>query len=561
MAIDQTQLRTLLIEAEVLSAEQFDDVASRKEVTQIGIEDALTQSGLVTEEQLGQLLSLFYDVPFVNLQNREINADLVQRIPEMFARAHALLPLEETETLMTIATSNPENLSEQSLIEKYIRKEVKWMYATPRDIRAHMFVFQKDPKAAFESILAQATLAQEMDTRVIQLVSSILDYAFQAGASDVHIEPEEHCSLIRFREDGVLHDIAELPVSFHEHLLTRLKVLARLATDEHRLAQDGKIVHKTNWGDTIEIRLSLIPTIKAEKAVMRLLSDKSHTYSLADLGLSTTDYKAVSDVVHKPWGAILVTGPTGSGKTTTLYAILRVLNQRGVNITTIEDPVEFDIEGLNQIQVNEKTGLTFASGLRSIVRQDPDIIMVGEIRDSETADIAVNAAMTGHLVLSTIHTNDSATSFPRLQDMNVEDFLIASTVNLVIAQRLVRKNCISCLTSVTVDKTQQELIEHVPHIKKYLTELTGKKIVKSHTLFRGKGCHICHGTGFKGRIGVFEVLNVTDSIRTAIMEKKHADEIHKIAVEEGMTTMLYDGLRKMVAGQTTLEEVLRVTKE
>jgi len=561
MPIDQTQLRTLLIDAGVLTSEQFDQVASRKEVATIGIEDVLTQSGLVTDEQLGQLLSLHYNVPFVNLQQREILTDVVQRIPEVFAREHVLLPLEESEKSITIATVSPDDLVLQSLIEKYLRKEVRWMYATPRDIRAHLFVFQKDPKVAFEAILKQSSASHQMDTRVIELVSLIIDYAFQAGASDIHIEPEERCSLIRFREDGVLHDIAELPFEFHENILTRLKVLARLATDEHRLAQDGKIVHKTNWGDSVEVRLSVIPTTKAEKAVMRLLSDKSHAYSLADLGLSTEDFAHVSDVVHKPWGAILVTGPTGSGKTTTLYALLRVLNQRGVNITTIEDPVEFEIEGLNQIQVNEKAGLTFANGLRSIVRQDPDIIMVGEIRDSETADIAVNAAMTGHLVLSTLHTNDAATTFPRLQDMGVEDFLVASTVNLVIAERLVRKNCLNCLTSVPLDKIKEALIEQVPHMKEYLFALTGKKVFKNQSFFKGKGCHVCHGTGFKGRVGVFEVLPVTEAIRSAIMEKKNADEIRALAIQEGMTTMLYDGLRKMVAGQTTLEEVLRVTKE
>ena len=294
---------------------------------------------------------------------------------------------------------------------------------------------------------------------------------------------------------------------------------------------------------------------------MRLLTDKSHSFTLTDLGLSTPDYKKISDVIHKPWGAILVTGPTGSGKTTLLYAMLRVLNQRGVNITTIEDPVEFDIENISQIQVNEKAGLTFANGLRSIVRQDPDIIMVGEIRDKETAGIAVNAAMTGHLVLSTLHTNDAATTFPRLQDMDIEDFLVASTVNVVVAQRLVRKTCGNCLTSVKMDTVRLELLERTPNLKEYFMELTGKKVLKTHRLYEGKGCHVCHGTGFHGRIGIFEVLVVSDSVREAIMQHKNADDIHGIALEEGMTSMLYDGLRKVTVGQTTLEEVLRVVKE
>jgi type IV pilus assembly protein PilB len=565
MALTKDQLHAALVDTGGVTEEQFQEAAGRKEAAQIGVDGVLVARGELKDEQLGQLLALSFNVPFVNLQAQPVEKNVVNLLPEAYARTHDLLPVRESQSEVMIATTQPDDIVSRATLEKYLRRHVTFAYATPRDIKAHMFLFQADPREAFKAIADRPMVGEAgTDTRTVELVDAIINYAYQAGASDVHIEPEEDYSLVRFRQDGILHDVAELPVKIHENIMTRLKVLSRLATDEHRAAQDGKITHKTPWGDEVEIRLSLIPTTHAEKAVMRLLSDQSHAYALSDLGFAPDDYQKVSDVIHKPWGSILVTGPTGSGKTTTLYAILRILNQRDVNITTIEDPVEFDIENVNQIQVNEKTGLTFASGLRSIVRQDPDIIMVGEIRDSETAAIAVNAAMTGHLVLSTLHTNDASTAFPRLQDMGVEDFLIASTVNVIVAQRLVRKICMSCIQSVDMEALQEEMIERVPHVKEHVLELMGggkKKTLKNLRTFSGKGCHVCHGSGFKGRIGVFEVLSATDAIREAIMARKNADEIRELAIKEGMTSMLYDGLRKVLSGQTTIEEVLRVTRE
>ena len=311
----------------------------------------------------------------------------------------------------------------------------------------------------------------------------------------------------------------------------------------------------------MEIRLSILPTTQKEKAVMRLLAEQTEAYSLVELGLQAEDYKKIATAMEKPWGMILATGPTGCGKTTTLYAMLQVLNRREINITTIEDPVEVDLEGINQIQVDEKVGLTFAKGLRSIVRQDPDIIMVGEIRDVDTASIGINAAMTGHLVLSTLHTNNAATAFVRLLDMGIEPFLLSSTINVVVAQRLVRKICMNCIESTTFNGVQQKLLAHTPQIEPLLLHLTQKTTVHGLRVFHGKGCPVCHGSGYKGRIGVFETLVVTDEIRESIMGKKQADEIQEIARGQGMTSMLTDGLRKALLGQTTLEEVLRVVYE
>ena len=560
--LTKQELHDIFVDSEIVSEEQFASAAATKEAASLGIDAVLISRGLLKDDQVGQLMSFHYGKPFVNLRNTHIADEVLALLPEEFAREHLILPIKATETSVQVVTADPSNVLLRSLLEKYFRRAVEFAYATPTDLKAHMFLFQKDPKEGLMSIVEKAKGTPEgSSSLIIDLTDEILNYAYQGGASDIHVEPEDDYTVIRFRTDGILHDIVELPIKLHDGIMTRLKVLSRLATDEHRAAQDGKIAHKTQWGDEVEIRLSIVPTTHAEKAVMRLLSDKSRSFSLADLGLDSADFQKVSDVIHKPWGAILVTGPTGSGKTTTLYSVLKILNERDVNITTIEDPVEYDMEGVNQIQVNEKTNLTFAKGLRSVVRQDPDIVMVGEIRDSETAAIAINAAMTGHLVLSTLHTNDAATAFPRLVDMEVEDFLIASTVNIVIAQRLVRHICRSCIQTTALSETEKQMIKRIPHVQEYLTSITKKKDLSSIRTFRGKGCHVCHQSGFKGRTGAFEILVSSEAIREAVMQRKNADEIRDIAVSEGMTTMLYDGLRKVIMGVTTLEEVLRVTHD
>jgi type IV pilus assembly protein PilB len=562
MDLTVDQLRKALVAPGDVTQEDFEKARTAKETSEVGIANVLISRGVLKEDVYGKRMAEFFGVPYVNFQRTHVPSEVIQLLPEAFARQHILLPVKAEKDKFVIATSNPTNLIERSLLEKYLRHPVEYVYSTPGDLKSHMYLFAKDPTKGLEAILARRSTDENVtDTTTIELVDAIIDYAYQGGASDIHIEPEDEYTKVRFRQDGMLHDIIDLPANLHDNVMTRLKVLAKLATDERRAAQDGKIRHKTKWGERVEVRLSLVPTTHAEKAVMRLLADRSRTYNLATLGFAEEDYKKVSDVIHRPWGMILVTGPTGSGKSTTLYSILTVLNKREVNITTIEDPVEFDMEGVNQIQVNEKTGLTFAKGLRSIVRQDPDVVMVGEIRDSETANIAVNAAMTGHLVLSTLHTNDSATAFPRLQDMGVEDFLIASTVNIVVAQRLVRKICPNCSTKVESDAIREKLIEENLFIKKSLQELTKKKATRSIEMYKGKGCGVCHQSGYHGRVGVFEVLIVDEPIREAIMAHKNADEIRELALKQGMTTMIYDGLRKMLAGVTTLEEILRVTNE
>ena len=381
----------------------------------------------------------------------------------------------------------------------------------------------------------------------------LVEYAYREQVSDIHIEPEEERSLVRFRIDGILHDVLLFPKNLHDRIITRIKVLSRLRTDEHLASQDGKMRIQMEE-ENLDIRVSILPIVDGEKIVLRLLASQSRQFSLTDLGMNETDLQKVTKAYGKSYGMILSTGPTGSGKSTSIYAILKILNIREKNITTIEDPVEYRIKGVNQIQVNPKTNLTFASGLRSILRQDPNIVMVGEIRDSETAGIAVNAALTGHLVLSTLHTNDAATALPRLIDMKVEPFLVASTINVIVAQRLVRKICDLCKTSV--DTSFEEISKNLPleMVKKHF----GDK--KQLHIYQGAGCKVCHGTGYNGRIGLFEVLEINSDLKKLINTKADSDTILKKAQEAGMAIMFDDGLDKVVKGITTIEEVLRVTK-
>lgn len=387
----------------------------------------------------------------------------------------------------------------------------------------------------------------------IKIVNLLIEHASQSRASDIHLDPEETALRMRFRIDGVLHDIYRFPKDMHSEVITRIKVLAGMRTDEHQAAQDGRLRLILSDGAKLDIRVSITPTYYGENCVMRLLSDQSASnLSLETIGYSEVNLAKINRAIKKPFGMILATGPTGSGKTTSLYMILKKLNTPEVSIITIEDPIEYSLPGVDQIQVNPKTGLLFSTGLRAILRQDPNIIMVGEIRDSETANIAVNAAMTGHLLLSTLHTNDATTTLPRLLDLGVEPFLIASTLNVAIGQRLVRTICSDCKVKRTY--TEAELRA----IKDFIPE----NILKDNKVFyRGEGCNRCGGSGYKGRVGIHEILEVDERIRELIMKRENADNIRKAAISAGMVTMLEDGFQKALKGITSIEEVLRVFHE
>lgn len=400
--------------------------------------------------------------------------------------------------------------------------------------------------------IIEKELAEGPNISIINLIDQLILHAFSIKSSDIHIDPLEKSVRVRFRIDGVLEDSYSLPKEIHSEIIARIKVLACLQTDEHYTAQDGRFRNLISENKSIDIRVSIIPTYHGENVVLRLLAENSEQFTLKTLGFNEIDQQKIIHAIKNPTGMILVTGPTGSGKTTTLYTLIKMLNNRDVSIITIEDPIEYAIEGVEQIQVNQKTGLNFATGLRSILRQDPNIIMVGEIRDIETAGIAVNTALTGHLLLSTLHTNDAATTLPRLLDMKIEPFLVTSTISIAIGQRLVRKICENCKEEkILTDEEYYRLSQTIPE----------EILVNNKKFFQGKGCAKCNGSGYYGRIVIDEVLVANEEIRSAILLKASSAEIKQIAIKSGMTPMLFDGFQKALSGITTIQEVLRVNYE
>lgn len=399
----------------------------------------------------------------------------------------------------------------------------------------------------------QTELAHGKDISIINLVDYLVEKAHSSRVSDIHIDPSVKDVRVRFRIDGVLQEAFVFPKIIHGEIISRIKVLSKLRTDEHQATQDGRFRHLfADINEFIDLRVSIVPTYHGENAVLRLLSDKAESFTLEALGFSEGDQKKILEAMRKPNGMILATGPTGSGKTTTLYTLIKMLQSPEISIITIEDPIEYAVDDIEQIQVNSKYGLTFANGLRSILRQDPNIIMVGEIRDSETAGIAVNTALTGHLLLSTLHTNDAATTLPRLLDMGIEEYLVASTVSIAIGQRLVRKICEHCKEETTPSESLKENLSG--------TEF-GKMITPESIFYRGKGCEECNNSGYSGRICINEVLVADEVIRDAILRKAPSAEIKKIAISRGMTTILQDGFQKALSGKTTVEEIFRVVRE
>jgi type IV pilus assembly protein PilB len=395
-------------------------------------------------------------------------------------------------------------------------------------------------------------LENGLEISIINLVDYLIDDAYERRASDIHIDPLDNSVRVRLRIDGVLQDTNTFPKKIHSEVISRIKILAGLRTDEHQAAQDGRFRRLMENTEPVDIRVSIAPTYWGENSVLRLLTDTAERFTMDNLGFSVKNKEKISGALRRPYGMILATGPTGSGKTTTLYAMIKKLNTKDVSIITIEDPIEYAIEGVEQVQVNPRTGLTFANGLRSFLRQDPNIIMVGEIRDTETAGLAVNAALTGHLLLSTLHTNDATTTLPRLLDMKVEPYLIASTVNLAIGQRLVRRICPHC-------KAEKEIT--LSETKSLTDIMPAEFLLSNQTFYYGKGCKKCGQTGFLGRVGLEEVMVMDNNLREAILQKVPVSEMRKIAVAQGMGTMIQDGFEKAAEGITTIEEVLRVLYE
>lgn len=557
MILPDDQLRAILEKNGSVSHEILEALAPLLGSERGSLSAQLISRHILSEEQIGQVLAKAIKVPFVTLSKLNIAPEVFALVPPRLMLKNKIVAYDKSGKTLKVAMSDPRNKSLVEMLAKKTSLKIDVAYATEADIASLVSLNKKALQLTIDELLknevALSTSTTSDSLPIAKIVDILINTAYEDRASDVHIEPQETESLVRFRIDGVLQDVLRLPKPIHDRMVTRIKVLSNLRTDEHMSAQDGKM-RITIPQEQLDIRVSILPVSGGEKVVMRLLSSKSREYSLESLGMSKEDLVKIERAYAQTYGMILSTGPTGSGKTTSIYAILKILNTREKNITTIEDPVEYWISGANQVQVNVKTNLTFADGLRSILRQDPNIIFVGEIRDNETAGIAVNAALTGHLVLSTLHTNDAATAIPRLSDMGVEPFLVASTVRVIVAQRLLRKICDGCKTST--DFTLQELSKHfaMDTLKKYFA--AGAKV----TTYHGEGCKLCHKTGYKGRLGVFEVLEVSKEIRSLIAQKSDAEVINQQALKEGMRSMLDDAMIKVQKGLTTIEEVIRVTK-
>ncbi|MFH1253106.1 MAG: GspE/PulE family protein [Candidatus Uhrbacteria bacterium] len=531
----------ILVEENYLTEKDITNAEAYAKLHHADSLDFLFSEGLITKDLFGQAVAEFYKLSYADLNSHQPVKEQVLKIPEALAKNQRVILFREEKDKVTLTTDRPDQTISEEIKKLFPKKKIVLAYSVTEDIEVALVNYRKTLDTRFAKILAEkGRMASEM-------IEEIIGDALSFRASDIHFDPQETEVVIRFRIDGVLQEAGRLPKEFYENILNRIKVLSRLRTDEHFSAQDGAIRYK-NQGQAVDMRVSVVPILDGEKVVIRLLSEYVRRFTLGDLGFSEAQQKQVVISSEKPFGMILVIGPTGSGKSTTLYALLKMLNSPELNIATIEDPVEYKIVGVNHIQVNTQTNLTFAKGLRSIVRQDPDIILVGEIRDQETAEIAVNAALTGHLLLSTFHANDAATAIPRLLDMGVEPFLLSSTLELLIAQRLARRICENCRYSLVVDQT--EMKKNFPSVAKFFPP--------SLTLYRGKGCQACNNTGYKGRVAIFEFIRATPELQDLILRNPSARNIWELASLQGAKTLFFDGLEKVKTGVTTLEELLRV---
>ena len=555
------ELIAILQKNKIKTAKELAEVNDYAEKNKLTLYEALVQKEVISEEDLGGILAKHYELPYVNLGKLVIAPEAFDSIPFTLAEKHKIVIFSRDDNVLKISTSLPPVSSE--IIQNIAKKtglKIELYYSGDADVDTVLQNHRQDLQSTFEKLLKDGVTTTNVDGTddppVEKIVNLLIETAYHEKTSDIHIEPQEKNAIIRFRIDGILSDVLTVPKLLHDRLVTRIKVMSSLRTDEHLSAQDGKIKFHTK-DVYFDLRVSIIPIVDGEKIVMRLLTSNLGDFGLADLGMNEKDMEKVKNAFNKSYGMLLSTGPTGSGKTSSIYSIVKILNAREKNITTIEDPVEYRIVGANQIQVNNRTNLTFANGLRSILRQDPNIIFVGEIRDNETAGIAINASLTGHLVLSTLHTNTAAAAISRFIDMDVEPFLVASTVTAIIGQRLVRRICDKCRVSFTI--TRDELLKNLSEdmVSKHYIPVGKNKEIR---IYHGTGCKFCHNTGYSGRIGLFEVLEVTKKIRELISKRADTDEILASAKKEGFNTMQDDGLDKITKGITTIEEVLRVTK-
>jgi len=662
------ELKKLLIENNLATAKKLEEVEKDATEQKTSFQDLLISKKLVSEKDLVKLYGQVYNIPFIDLSKVEITKDVITRLPEKIAtRYQAVVFAANEDGSVNLAMADPLDIQAVQFIEKEVGFSTKIYIASISDITTALEMYKEGLTSEISKVIKEqeeeisfdetdleeskinAGNVQEIvqEAPIARALNIVLEYAVKSGASDIHIEPREAFVQVRYRVDGLLQDTMSLPKNVLSSLVTRIKILSNLRIDEHRIPQDGRIKIKVG-SRIVSIRVSTLPVVDGEKVVMRLLDESTKPPTLEELGYSGTALLGIKRALSKPHGMLLVTGPTGSGKSTTLYSAISMLNSIEVNISTVEDPIEYRMPGVNQTQVNTKTGMTFASGLRALLRQDPDIIMVGEIRDKETAEMGVHAALTGHVVLSTLHTNNAAGCLPRLLDMEVEPFLISSTVNAVIGQRLVRRLCSECrqpyqvpseqieeivrsfdldrdfLSTTPPPKAVQAIAQSAPKAKTEGEEkkpeggektipapanLTSKESIldqiakdpeiinrsmtqadeseefqetlreqmfvapadqekkaakpaaMSLTLYRATGCKKCNNSGYAGRIGIYEVLEMSENMQGLIVGRKTSEEIQRTAVTEGMVTMAQDGFIKSLIGVTTIEEILRVTRE
>lgn len=602
MRISDSLVEKLLKNADRVTPEQLASLHEQSVAEKKPLQDLVVQNNLIDEKDLTQLYAEEIDIPYIELNPKEIKREILKLIPERIARQYnvVLFGIEEDKTKL-LAMEDPDDIQAVSFLQKQLGEGIKVYIATRSSIQAVLdqyrgsmgneitkVVATEDEEEADEEDINEQDLAE--DSPIAQTVNLIIEYAIRSSASDIHIEPRENYVIVRYRVDGVLREANKLPKKVHGALVSRIKILSNLKIDERRAPQDGRF--KIQVGTNMyALRVSTLPITEGEKVVMRILNEGSQAATLEELGYWGLSLDSVNKSIKQPHGMILVTGPTGSGKSTSLFSVLSLLNKPAVNISTIEDPVEYKIPGANQTQVNPKAGMTFAAGLRALLRQDPNIIMVGEIRDSETSGLAVQAALTGHLVFATLHTNNAATCLPRLLDMGIEPFLIASTVRAVVGQRLVRRLCVDCREEVAPDAATLKQIAEIfgtdnASVMKRVHQLeeqalaggigkansgksqtdttklstTDSKITKLYKMHDG-GCESCGHVGYRGRMGIYEVLDNSPEIQKLIVANATSDQIQQQAMKESMVTMQLDGFIKALRGQTTIEEILRVTAE
>ena len=559
------RLGELLVREKLITPEQLKKAIEEQRTTGGRLGYNLAKLGYIKEKDLTTFLSRQYGIPAVDLATTEIDPEVIKLIPEDVANKYQVIPISRTGSTLVLAMADPSNIFAIDDIKFLTGYNIESVVASEASIKAAIEKYYQASEMELGDVLTElgeedmeilheeeevdvADLKKAVDDApVVKLVNLILTDAIKKGASDIHVEPYEKSFRVRFRVDGVLQEMMKPPLKLKNAIVSRLKIMASLDIAERRLPQDGRIKMKLGRDKEMDFRVSVLPTLFGEKVVLRLLDKSSLQLDMTKLGFEERALKDFKEAIEKPWGMVLVTGPTGSGKTTTLYSALSELNKTTDNISTAEDPVEYNLMGINQVQMHEAIGLNFASALRSFLRQDPDIIMVGEIRDFETAEIAVKAALTGHLVLSTLHTNDAPSTVNRLLNMGIEPFLIASATNLILAQRLAIKICKDCKEEVHVPP--QGLIDiGVP-----------ADDAKSFKCYHGKGCSTCNGSGYKGRIALYEVMPLTESLKELVLNGASSAELKRGAVKEGMKTLRMSGITKIKEGVTTIEEVVRTT--